>query len=430
MTIEVLAPILFLFLLLIMAVPVGVCLAVAGLFGLFLFGGLDTSLGILQTTPYRTVGSYALTTIPMFVLMAEFATESGITKEIFASARIWFSQLRGGLAYASVLTSAGIGAISGSSSATAAMMGSVAVPEMVSLGYNKKLALGTVSAAGTLAILIPPSIPLIIYGILAEQSIAKLLIAGVIPGIIMTLAYMLIVYFWIRGDKKLAPVAENYSFKQKVASLSGFWPMLVICAAVLGGIYSGAMTPTESAAIGALATLILAKVFWKMDWKKVYTAATRSVRTTSMIFIIIIGANIFGYFLTITRVPQDLAAFIGNLMIPAWGILAVIILLYLVLGCFMDQIAILVLTVPLTFPIVTSLGYDPIWFGVLITVLAEIGLITPPLGLNVFVASSASKIPVEVGFSGVWRFVVGSLVIMLFMILLPQIATWLPGRIH
>lgn len=429
MTIEVLSPILVLFLLLVMSLPVGVCLAVAGLFGLFLFGGVDAFLGILQTTPYRTVGSFVLTTIPMFILMAEFATESGITKNIFASARVWFSQFRGGMAIASILTCAGIGAISGSSSATAAMMGSVAVPEMVSLGYSKKLSLGTVSAAGTLAILIPPSIPLIIYGILTEQSISKLLIAGVIPGIIMTFAYILIVYHWVMGDKNLAPAAVKYSLSEKVASLSGFWPMIVICAAVLGGIYSGAVTPTESAAIGALATLVLAKVFWKMEWKKVYSAATRSVRTTSMIFIIIIGANIFGYFLTISRVPQDLALFIGNLQIPAWGILSVIILLYLILGCFMDQIAILVLTIPLTFPIMTSLGYDPIWFGVLVTVLAEIGLITPPLGLNVFVASSASKIPIEVGFSGVWRFVVGSLLIMLLMIVFPQIATWLPGKI-
>lgn len=430
MNIDLLAPILLLFLLLIMSMPVGVCLAVAGSFGLYLFGGVDAFLGILQTTPYRTVGSYALTTIPMFVLMAEFASASGITKSIFASARIWFSQLRGGMAAATILTCAGVGAISGSSSATAAMMGRVAVPEMVNLGYDKKLSLGTVSAAGTLAILIPPSVPLIMYGILTEQSIAKLLIAGVIPGLIMTLTYMLIVFFWVKGDKNLAPVTVKYSLKEKVTSLSGFWPMIVIGIAVLGGIYSGAVTPTESAALGALATLVIAKLFWKMEWKKVYTATTRAVRTTSMIFLIVIGAHIFGYFLTMSRIPQELALLIDNLPLPSLGILAIILLLYLIMGFFMDQIAILVLTLPLTFPIIISLGYDPIWFGILVTIMAEIGLITPPLGLNVFVAASASRMPIEIGFAGVWRFVIGSLVILLLIIMFPQIATWLPGRIN
>jgi C4-dicarboxylate transporter DctM subunit len=426
---EVLIPIILLFILLILGTPVGFTLAIIGIVGLYLVGGFGAVEGIFQTAPYRNASSFTLTTIPMFMLMAQYASKSGITKEIFDGAKAWVGHFRGGLATASIIASAGIGAISGSSSATAAMMSSIAVPEMTRLGYDKKVALGTVCSAGTLAIMIPPSNVLILYGILTEQSIGKLLLAGIIPGIIMTIAYIVVVWMWVRNDDQLAPTIEKVAWSERFKSLKNFWPLMVIAFIVLGGIYTGFMTATESAAIGALGMLIISKFFWKLSWKGVYEASVNAIRTTSMIFMIIIGANIFGYFLTMSRVTLRLIGFIEALDVSTWIIFAVICILYLILGCFMDLTAILVLTLPLIFPITQNLGFDPIWFGIIITILGEIGLITPPLGLNVFVGASAAKIPVETGFAGVWRFVVASLIVLIIIAIFPDIATWLPNNV-
>ncbi|MEH7246863.1 TRAP transporter large permease [Neobacillus niacini] len=426
---EVLIPIILLFILLIIGTPVGFTLAIVGAVGLYIVGGFGAVEGIFQTAPYRNASSFILTTIPMFMLMAQYASKSGITKEIFDGAKAWVGHFRGGLATASVIASAGIGAISGSSSATAAMMSSIAVPEMTRLGYDKKVSLGTVCSAGTLAIMIPPSTVLILYGILTEQSIGKLLLAGIIPGIIMTIAYVIVVWTWVRKNPELAPTIEKVSWNVRFRSLKNFWPVLVIAVIVLGGIYTGIMTATESAAIGSLGMLIIAKLFWKLSWKGIYDASLNAVRTTSMIFMIIIGAHIFGYFLTISRVTPNLIGFIEGLDVSTWVIFAVICILYLILGCFMDLTAILVLTLPLIFPITQSLGFDPIWFGIIITILGEIGLITPPLGLNVFVGASAAKVPVEIGFAGVWRFVIASLVVLIIIAIFPDLATWLPNQI-
>ncbi len=427
---EVFLPIALLFILLAIGIPVGFCLAVAGMVGLYLVGGYGAVVGILQTAPYRSASSYILTTIPMFMLMAQYATRSGITQEIFDAARAWFGHYRGGLATASVFASAGMGAISGSSSATAAMMAGIAVPEMVRVGYDKRLALGAVSAAGTLAIMIPPSTALILYGILTEQSIGKLLIAGIIPGIIMSLAYVATIVFWVRKKEQLAPAIEKVSWIERFRSIKKFWPAAIVAVVVLGGIYSGIITPTESAAIGSLSMLIIAKLFWKLRWGDVYQATLGAIRTTSMIFMIVIGAHIFGYFLTMSRITQSLVGFVEDLDVSKWVILVIICIMYLILGCFMDLIAILVLTVPLTFPIMESLGFDLIWYGIIVTILGEIGLVTPPLGLNVFVGASAAKLPVEIGFAGIWRFVVASLVVLILIILFPEIATWLPSQMQ
>lgn len=425
---EIFLPIALLFILLAIGIPVGFCLAVAGAVGLYMVGGVGAMLGILQTAPYRSAASYTLTTIPMFLLMAQYATKSGITQEIFDGAKAWFGHFRGGLATASVFASAGIGAISGSSSATAAMMAGVAVPEMVRHGYDKRLALGSVAAAGTLAIMIPPSTVLILYGILAEQSIGKLLIAGIIPGIILSLAYVATIWHWVRKKAELAPAAEKMSWRERFVSVKKFWPVVVVAVVVLGGIYTGIITPTESAAIGSVCMLAIAKLFWKLRWSEVYQSTLAAVRTTSMIFMIVIGAHIFGYYLTLTQVTQNLVNFVAGLDVSKWVILLIICLMYLILGCFMDLIAILVLTVPLTYPIMDALGFDLIWYGIIVTLLGEIGLITPPVGLNVFVGASAAKLPVEVGFAGIWRFVVAGLIVLVLLIIFPELATWLPSN--
>lgn len=426
---EVIIPIILLFILLAIGIPVGFGLAIVGSIGLYLVGGMGAFTGIIQTVPYRNASSYILTTIPMFMLMAQYASKSGITKDIFDGARAWFGHYRGGMATASIFASAGMGAISGSSSATAAMMSSIAVPEMTRLGYDKRVSLGAVSAAGTLAIMIPPSTALILYGILTEQSIGKLLIAGIIPGIIMTLAYVITVWVWIKRNPQLAPIIEKATWRERMAGLKKFWPVIVIAIIVLGGIYTGIMTVTESAAIGALSMLIVARFFWKAKWSQLYEGSLNAIRVTSMIFMIIIGAHIFGYFLTMSRITQNLVLFIEGLDVSKWLIFIIICLLYLILGCFMDLAAILVLTVPLTFPIIMALGFDPIWFGIIVTILGEIGLITPPLGLNVFVGASAAKVPVETGFMGIWRFVIASLVVLIIIAIFPQLAIWLPSHI-
>ncbi|MHA6258423.1 TRAP transporter large permease [Sporosarcina sp. CAU 1771] len=427
---EVLIPIILLFILLAIGIPVGFGLAIVGIVGLYLVGGSGAVLGIIQTAPYRTASSYILTTIPMFMLMAQYASRSGITKDIFDGARAWVGHYRGGMAIATVFASAGMGAISGSSSATAAMMSNIAVPEMTRLGYDKRVSLGTVCAAGTLAILIPPSTVLILYGILTEQSIGKLLIAGIIPGIIMTIAYILVILLWVNKNKHLTPNIEKLSWSKRFQSLKNFWPVIVIGFVVLGGIYSGIMTVTESAAIGSLSMLFVAKVFWKISWSKVYDGSLSAIRVTSMIFMIIIGAHIFGYFLTFSKVTQTMVMFIEGLDVSRWLIFFVLCLMYLILGCFMDLVAILVLTIPLVFPIIIALGFDPIWFGIVVTILGEIGLITPPLGLNVFVGASAAKLPVETGFAGVWRFVIASLIVLVIITVFPQLVTWLPSQIE
>src|SRR5690625_1793136 len=427
---EIFIPILFLFVMLAAGTQVGFTLAIVGTLGLYMVGGVGAVEGILRTTPYRNAASFILTTIPMFMLMAQYASKSGITKEIFAGARAWLGHYRGGLATASVFASAGIGAISGSSSATAAMMSSIAVPEMNKSGYDNRLSLGTVCAAGTLAIMIPPSGALILYGILTEQSIGKLLIAGIIPGIIMALAYAFVVWHWVKKNEHIAPRIEKTSWRTRFNTLKNFWPIIIIAAIVLGGIYSGAMTATESAAIGSLSMLVVAILFWKISWSNIYQASLNAIRTTSMIFIIIIGAHIFGYYLTVSKVTPSIISFIENLDTSRWVVFAVICLFYLILGCFMDLSAILVLTIPLTFPIMMTLGFDPIWFGIIVTILGEVGLITPPLGLNVFVGASAAKLPVETGFSGIWRFVIASLVVMILIAVFPELATWLPSQIQ
>lgn len=426
---EVIIPIVLLFILLAIGTPVGFTLAIVGGLGLFLVGGTGAVVGIFQTAPYRTASSYILTTIPMFMLMAQYASKSGITKEIFDGARAWVGHYRGGLATASVVASAGMGAISGSSSATAAMMSSIAVPEMNRLGYDKKVSLGTVCSAGTLAIMIPPSTALILYGIITEQSIGKLLLAGIIPGILMTLAFVSVVWLWVRKNPELAPTIEKVSWAERFKTLKNFWPVFIVAFVVLGGIYGGVMTATESAAVGSLLMFLIAKFIWKLNWKGIYDASVNAIRTTSMIFMIIIGAHIFGYFLTMSRVTQSLITYIEGLDVSAWVIFAIICLIYLVLGFFMDLTAILVLTLPLTFPIIIALGFDPIWFGIIVTILGEIGLITPPLGLNVFVGASAAKLPVETGFAGVWRFVIASLIVLVIIAFFPEIATWLPNQI-
>ncbi|GGE23185.1 TRAP transporter, DctM subunit [Gemmobacter megaterium] len=416
--------------LLVVGLPVALAMAISGALGLYFYGGFPILMGILGTTPLSTANSYELITIPMFILMAEFVIISGIASDLFRSATIWVGRLRGGVAMATAIAGAGFGAISGSSTAAAATLASTSLPEMMRQGYEPKLAGGVVAISGTLAMLIPPSVALILYGILADVSISRLMIAGVIPGLIVTMTIILTVALLVAIWPHSAPPGQRYSFGDKVRSLRRVWPMLVLFLSVTGTIYTGIATPTEAAGIAAFAAMLLAMMERKLTFPALWGALRRATHTTCMILFIILGAHVFGYFFTITRVTNDLANWVGALPMTPLAIMGVILLGYIILGFFMDQIAILILTVPVVLPIVLQLGFDPIWFGVIVVVTAEIGMVTPPLGMNVFVVARYTRRPLGELFRGVMPHVWAHLLVIAALTLFPALVLWLPSQMN
>ena len=410
-----------------LGMPIAFALAVCGALGLYLEVGVSPMLSVLQTTPYRTAASFLLSTVPLFILMAELLARGSIVRALYRACYLWLGHIRGGLALAAIAASVGFAVLSGSSTAAAAAMSRISMPEMRRYGYNESFALGVVAVGGTLSIMIPPSLPLILYGVLTETSIGRLFLAGILPGALTALFYVVTIVVRVRRNPDLAPPTERHAWPERLSSLPGTSPAIILVFLVLGGIYSGAITATEAAAVGAAGAFIISVLVGGLRWNGIKDAFGATLSTTSMIFAIIIGAMIFGYFLAITQVPQALVTWVGGLPLPSWTILLIIILLYLVLGFFIDQIAIIILTLPLIFPLVLAQGYDPIWFGIILTKTVEMGLVTPPLGLNVFVACGATNTRVEAGFRGVTPFLLGDLVVILLLILFPPIATFLPS---
>ncbi|KAA0911410.1 TRAP transporter large permease [Pusillimonas sp. ANT_WB101] len=415
---------LFLFL----GMPVAFSLGAAGAIGLFFYGGMDTVLGILGTVPYRSAASYALATIPMFILMAQFISASGIVDDVFTAAQRWLERLPGGLAITTIFASAAMAAMSGSSTASAATLSMMAVPQMVKRGYSRSLATGVVAVAGTLAIMIPPSIAFVLYGIITETSIGKLLIAGIIPGIITAAMYCIGIIAWSRVSPHSMPSSTNmYSWKERFSTLRNLWPFLILAVIVVGSMYAGLATPTEAAAFGAFGAFVIPLLMGRMSKDAFQTSILKTIESTTMIFAIIIGAMIFGYFLTITESTQNLIRYIGDLNVNRWVIMGLIVVLYLLLGCIMDQVAIILVTLPLVFPLVTSLGFDPIWFGVICTKTAEIGMATPPVGMNAYVVSATTKVPLEEVFRGAAPLIGIDLLTLLILLAFPALSTWLPS---
>jgi len=413
---------------LVLGAPVGFALGLAGLIGVYMVGGMDAVCGIMNTVPYRTAASYTLTTVPMFILMAELISHSGIVKEIFSAAQKWLERLPGGLAIASVFASAGMAAMSGSSTASAAALSSIAVPEMINRGYRPHVATGVIAVAGTLAIMIPPSIPLVLYGIVTENSIGKLLMAGVIPGIMTAAIYTIGIIIWIKVRPDAMPRSSaTYTMEEKFRALRPLWAFIILASVVLGSIYLGLATPTEAAAVGAFGALVIPLLRRQLDLNGVRHAVRSTIQVTTMIFMIIIGAMIFGYFLTMTQATQGLIRFIAGLHTSPSVVLFLLIILYLILGCFLDVIAILLITLPLVYPLVVSLGFDAIWFGVLVVKLIEVALITPPLGMNAFVISASTGIEVERVFKGTGVMLLFEGVTLVLLIFFPRIVTWLPS---
>ncbi|MCF3596197.1 TRAP transporter large permease [Rhodobacteraceae bacterium LMO-12] len=415
----------FLIVLLLGGLSVALSLSLAGVIGLYLVGGMDLVSGILSATTLPAVSSYELSTIPMFILMANLIIVSGVGDELFDTASKWVGRVPGGLAYATSITGAAFGAISGSSTASAATLASTTIPGMIKEGYEPKLAAGVVAISGTLSMLIPPSVAIVLYAIMVDESVAKLLVAGIIPGLLVTFTISATVFVLIVLDPKRAPSGTSYSFKEKILALRNTGSFVLLFLLVTGAIYTGVATPTEASAFGATGALFLALL--RGRWAQVGEAFISAARTSCMIGFIIIGAHIFVYFLTMTQATQGLITYIADTGAPRELVLLAVIIILLVLGCFMELISMLILTVPILFPLMTSLGYDPIWFGILFIVVAEVGMVTPPLGLNVFVVASYSKIPAHQVFRGTFPHVIAHLIIILLLVLFPEIVLWLPS---
>ena len=419
---------LLLFGLLAIGMPVAFALAFTGALGLYAVGGWQAVSGVLATAPLSSVESYELISVPLFILMAEFVIMSGVADKLFAAAATWGGRVPGGLAMATALAGAGFGAISGSSTASAATLSSTTLPAMLRQGYDPKLSGGVVAISGTLAMLIAPSIALILYGIIADVSIGALLIGGVIPGILVTLVIIGTVWVLVLIEPRSAPHGRAYTLREKLASLRVVGPMLFLFMAVTGVIYTGIATPTEASGLGAFGAFLI--VLWERRFTRagLARALLHAAHASCMIVMIIVCAKVFGYFFTLTQSTQLLVAWVSALDVSHWIILTLILLGYLILGCLMDQVAILILTVPIVLPVIKALGFDPVWFGVIVILMAEVGLVTPPVGLNVFVVARYAKRPLAEIFGGVWPHVFSHLLLVVVLVAFPQIILWLPSQ--
>jgi C4-dicarboxylate transporter DctM subunit len=411
-------------------VPIGFSMGFAGSLGLYLIGGSATLLGLLASTPLTTVSTYELLSIPLFLLMAEFVIVSGVADELYDCMRVWTGRTPGGLAIATALAGAGFGAITGSSTASAATLASTSLPAMIRHGYERRLSTGVVAISGTLAMLVPPSLALVIYGLLTDLSIGKLLIAGIVPAILVTAVIILTVLLLVVMDPARAPRGQSYTLMEKLRSTKATGPMVLLIMLVTGTIYTGLATPTESSALGVFGAFLLTIVRGRMSRPVFVAALFGAARTAAMISMIIMGAHLFGYALTLTQSTQSLVAWIGGLGLNRYTIIALILLLKLVLGFFMDQLAIQLLTVPIIVPIIIRLGFDPIWFGVMIVLTAEVGMVTPPVGMNAFIVARYTGHPVEEVFHGVAPHVVAHLLLIVLFVVFPEIVTWLPGTMN
>jgi len=418
----------FLFLLFATGMPIAFVMTLIGWLGYIYLGSVDGGMHILGISFYAGGTTYTLSVIPLFVLMGQFASHAGLSKQIYRAVERWIGHRRGGLAMATVGACASFAAISGSSVATAATMGTVALPEMKKYRYGTSLATGTVAAGGTLGILIPPSATFVFYAILTEQSVGKLFIAGILPGIMLALLFMLAINIQVRLNPKIAPRSEGAAFKEKISALKDVWGMLALFVLVMGGIYIGVFTPTEAAGIGAFGAFVFSIYKRNMTWKHFMASLRMTGQNTGMIFIIVIGAYVFGYFLAITRIPFELADYMAGLELSRYVILAGVVLIYTILGMFLDGWAIMVLTIPIIHPMMVNLGFDPIWFGVMVVIMLEMALITPPVGVNVFIIKGvAQDVPMYTIFKGIWPFWVAMLVSLIILTIFPEIALLLPN---
>jgi tripartite ATP-independent transporter DctM subunit len=416
------------FVLAFLRVPLAVSMSIAGIVGLGLMRGWTPVFASTSQVIFETGFQYVLSVIPLFVLMGNFVARAGMARELFAAANAFVGHFRGGLAMASIIASGGFGAICGSSIATAATMARVAHPEMRRHGYKDTLATGAIASGGTLGILIPPSTVMVIYGIVTETSIGKLFVAGILPGLVAIVCLCLAVVFVTWRDPAAGPPAPKLSWSQRLAAVRGVWGVVVLFALVIGGIYGGVFTATEGAGVGAAGAFLFALARRTLSLPVLFDVLVESARTTAMLFAILIGAMIFTNFVNFTSMPGDLRDFIVQASPSPIMAVLLMMVIYIILGMVMEELAIVLLTIPVFFPVIVGLGYDPIWFGILIVTVVEIGLISPPVGLNLFVLNALlPDVNLNVLYRGIWPFVVADIVRLGILIAFPVIALWLPG---
>ncbi len=409
-------------------IPVGFVMAIVGFLGFGLLTSWGAALNLLARDFFSVLGSYNLTVIPLFVLMGQVAYHTGISGRLFNAAHKFLGHLPGGLAIATIGACAGFSAICGSTSATAATMASVALPEMKKYRYDPALATGVVAAGGSLGILIPPSTIFIIYGVMTEQSIGKLFMAGVLPGVLLTVLFIITIVVWTRLRPDLCVSAPKASLRERIASLTGVIETFILFVLVMGGLFVGLFTPTEAAAIGAFGTTVIALIGGHLTWLGFRRSLNETTRISCMILVIVAGATVFGHFLAVTTIPAQIGQWVSELPLPSFVIIGLIIFIYLFLGCMMDSFAMIMLTIPVFYPVVTTLGYDPIWFGVVIVLVAEMGVITPPVGINVYVVAGVARdVPLQVIFRGTLNMMIALCLTALLLMIFPQIALFLPG---
>jgi C4-dicarboxylate transporter, DctM subunit len=418
-----------LFALMLLRVPVGMAMGLVGVTGFGYLAGFAPAMKLVSQTTMRTVTDYAFGVIPMFLLMGAFVSVSGISRELFRAANTFVGHWRGGLGIATIAACGGFAAISGSSVATAATFSAVAYPEMRRFNYPQSFATGVIAVGGTLGAMLPPSTVLAVYGIITQQDIGKLFIAGILPGLLAIMMHMLTILIIGYVRPGFLPAGPRSSWRERAKAIGDVWSPLLLFLLVIGGLYGGFFIPTEAGAVGAVGAFAIGVLRGKLSGAGILQALLQATRTAAAVFTVLIGALCFGYFLTITQTPQHVTEFLTGLGVGRYGILGLILLMYLGLGCLMDAMAMIILTVPIVFPVVTALGFDPIWFGVVIVMTVELGLIHPPVGMNVFVIKSVIKdVSMATIFAGVLPFVATDLIRLAILVAFPALATWLPQR--
>ncbi|BBD09434.1 TRAP transporter large permease [Desulfovibrio ferrophilus] len=430
-TVGILGILALLAILFLLRMPVGFAMGIVGFIGFAHVINTKAAMGMLGTELWQVFSSYGLTVIPLFIFMGQICFQCGVNKRLYKAAYTWTGQVQGGLAMSTILACAGFSAISGSNTATAATMSTVALPEMKKYNYNDTLSTGAVSVGATLGVVIPPSVVLIIIGLQTGQSIAKLFWASIIPGMLLMLLFLLTVHVICRRHPDWAPAGPRTTWGEKIRSLPGSIEMLVLFGLVMGGLFAGLFTPSEAGAAGSAIALFISLVSRQLTWKRFVLAISDTLRTACMIFMIVAGAVLFGRFLAVTRLPFEMAGWVASLDIPNFVVILVICLIYIIGGAIMDALALLLITIPIFFPVAQAMGYDPMWFAVLVTIVTTMGAVTPPVGVTAFIVSSmAPGTPIQRIFKGISYFMVAYLICIGLLMLFPQLVLFLPAHIH
>lgn len=430
---EITVGLLFLGILLILfltGIELGFCMAIVGFAGFAYLVSFPAAFNLLAKDFFDTYASYGFTVIPLFIFMGQIAFNAGMAKQLFDCAHRFVGHIGGGLAIATVVGATIFKAICGSSPATAATFASVAVPEMDRYGYDKRLSTGIVATVGTLGVLIPPSVTLIVFGVITEQSIGKLFMAGLIPGLLIALFFVFIIMGWAKINPAIAPKSEKYSWKARFETLPhAFWPILIFLV-VVGGLLKGFFTPSEAGSVGTSAVLVLVLLKRSLGWKAFVKAVDESLRTACMVITLIAGSAVLGHFIAVTNIPMVAADWISALPLPSWLIMIVIMIFYLLGGSFIDDLAFMILATPIFYPAIIKLGYDPMWFGIQIAITVMVGVVIPPVAINVFVVKNITKTPFSVIYAGVYPFLLALAFCGFLVFIAPGIATWLPGVLY